>query len=462
MFFYKHQKTCHWQKRIVEQFNCCFFNFAGKTVMRPDFIDEIRWRGMLHDITPETDKYLSGCMGVGYLGIDPTADSLHVGHLVSILLLRRFQKAGHKPLLVIGGATGMIGDPSGKSAERNLLSFDTIRHNQECIKKQLSRLLDFETSSPNQALMLNNYDWLSQMSFLDFIRDYGKHITVNYMLAKDSVRLRIDNSNEGLSFTEFSYQLVQAVDFYYLFKTYNCKLQLGGSDQWGNITTGIELIRRKLGQQAYGVTCPLLTKSDGTKFGKTEQGNIWLDPQKTTPYEFYQFWINLPDNEAEKYVKIFTDFTQTEIENLLSEHQAAPHLRKLQKTIARELMLLIHSENDYLIASQASEILFGNQTLHVMENWDNTTIEQVFRHIPQYTIDQNILPAHLVELLATHTTILPSKSEVRRLLKNNAILLNKQKITDDIQIMKEHFLKQKYLLVQTGRKNYHLIILANY
>lgn len=424
-----------------------------------NFIDELRWRGMLHNFTAEVEEYLNSGMAIGYLGIDPTADSLHVGHLVSIMMLRYFQKYGHKPIIVIGGATGMIGDPSGKSSERNLLDQEIILYNQEKIKKQLSRLLNFEQKTPNFALILNNHEWLGNISFIDFIREYGKHITINYMMAKDSVRNRLENSTDGLSFTEFTYQLVQAVDFYYLFKNYNCKLQMGGSDQWGNITTGIELIRRKLSKQSYGITCPLLVKSDGTKFGKTEQGNIWLEPDKTTPYQFYQFWINQSDSDAEKYIRIFSDLTKQQIEEIISNHFNAPHRRLLQKTIAKELMLLIHSDNDYQIASQASEILFGNETLEIMLDWDDKILSQVFKDIPQYTIKSSALPISVVDLLSVSTSILPSKSEVRRLIKNNALLINKNKITEEIHITQEHSFKNRYLLIQTGKKNYHLIIL---
>ena len=352
-----------------------------------NFVEELTWRGMIHSMMPGTEEQLAKEMTTAYLGIDPTADSLHIGHLVGVMMLRHFQRCGHKPLALVGGATGMIGDPSGKSAERNLLDEATLRHNQECIKKQLSKFLDFDSDAPNAAEMVNNYDWMKDFSFLAFIRDIGKHITVNYMMAKDSVKKRLSaESSVGMSFTEFTYQLVQGFDFYHLFETKNCKLQLGGSDQWGNITTGTELIRRKLGGEAYALTCPLITKADGGKFGKTESGNVWLDRRYTSPYKFYQFWLNVSDADAEKYIKIFTFIPKEEVEALVAEHAAAPHLRVLQKRLAKEITIMVHSEVDYEMAVEASSILFGNATSDSLKKLDEDTLLAVFDGVPTFEV----------------------------------------------------------------------------
>ena len=413
---------------------------------------------MIHDMIPKTEEYLKNEKGVAYVGIDPTADSLHIGHLVSVMMLKHFQNAGHQPIVLVGGATGMIGDPSGKSQERNLLDEETLRHHQEGLKRQLSRLLDFDTSKPNHAIMVNNYDWMSKYSFLDFIRDIGKHITVNYMMSKDSVKKRLGEDGAGLSFTEFSYQLVQAVDFWHLYQHHNCKLQMGGSDQWGNITTGTELIRRKLGGEAYALTCPLLTKADGGKFGKTEQGNVWLDPEKTSPYAFYQFWLNVSDSDAEKQIKIFTMLSEEEVKNLIDTHTQAPHERLLQKTLAMEMMLLIHSEKDYEVALEASEVLFGKGTIDVMNAWDEKYLLSVFDGVPTYHCTREIFSASIIDILAEHTTVLSSKSEARRMLQGNSVSVNKQKITLNFNVDESTLILGKYLIVQTGKKNYHLLV----
>ncbi len=425
-----------------------------------NFIEEIKWRGMIHDMMPGTDEYLKNEKGVAYVGIDPTADSLHIGHLVSVMMLKHFQDAGHQPIVLVGGATGMIGDPSGKSQERNLLDEPTLRHNQEALKKQLSGLLNFDTSADNHAIMVNNYDWMSKYSFLDFIREIGKHITVNYMMAKDSVKKRLGEEGTGLSFTEFSYQLVQAVDYWHLYQHHNCKLQMGGSDQWGNITTGTELIRRKLGGEAYAITCPLLTKADGGKFGKTEQGNVWLDATKTSPYSFYQFWLNVSDDDAQKQIKIFTMLDEIQVNNLIQQHSAAPHERLLQKTLAREMMLMIHSENDYNTAAEASEVLFGKGTIEMIKKWDQNTFLSVFEGVPVYECDKNVVEkqCNIVDLIATHTHILSSKGEARRMLQNNAISVNKEKVNDQQNIDSSFLLNDRYIIIQTGKKNYHLIV----
>jgi len=427
-----------------------------------NFIKEIHWRGMIHDIIPETENYLKTEQGVAYVGIDPTADSLHIGHLVSVMMLKHFQAAGHKPIVLIGGATGMIGDPSGKSEERNLLDENVLKYNQEAIKKQLSKLLDFDKNSPNSAIMVNNHKWISKYSFLDFIRIFGKHITINYMMSKDAVKKRIsDSSSGGMSFTEFSYQLVQAVDFLYLYEHYNCKLQMGGSDQWGNMTTGTELIRKKLGQEAYAITCPLLTKDNDEKFGKTEQGNVWLDPEKTSPYAFYQFWLNVSDDEVAKYIKIFTLLDEKTINRLTDEHFAESHKRELQKILAKELMLLIHSENDYKIATEASEVLFGKGTVDILKTLDNKTIENVFEGVPIHNVNKQLLKKeqNIIDFISKTTNILPSKNEVRRMLSSNAISINKIKVNENYFISINDVINDKYIIVQTGKKNYHLVIL---
>lgn len=427
-----------------------------------NFIEELAWRGMIHSMMPGTEEQLQKEMTSAYVGIDPTADSLHIGHLVSVMMLRHFQRAGHKPIALVGGATGMIGDPSGKSAERNLLNEAALRHNQECIKAQLAKFLDFESNSPNAAELVNNYDWMKDYTFLDFIRDIGKHITVNYMMAKDSVKKRLSSeSSEGMSFTEFSYQLLQGYDFLNLYQTKNCKLQMGGSDQWGNITTGTELIRRKTGGEAFALVCPLITKADGGKFGKTESGNVWLDRRYTSPYKFYQFWLNVSDADAEKYIKIFTAISKEEIESLTEEHRQAPHLRALQKRLAREVTVLVHSQEDYDAAVEASNILFGNATSDVLKKLDEETLLAVFEGVPQFKISLTELEAGIkaIELLTDKAPVFPSKGEMRKLVQSGGVSLNKEKLTDQEQhISWTDLLNDKYLLVQKGKKNYYLLI----
>ena len=427
-----------------------------------NFVDELKWRGMIHDIMPGTEELLAKGQTTAYVGIDPTADSLHVGHLVSVMMMKHFQMAGHKPIFIIGGATGMIGDPSGKSQERNLLDEETIRKNMAGIKAQLSRFIDFNSTASNAAIMLNNYDWMKQFSFLDFIREIGKHITVNYMMAKDSVKKRLSSeSAQGMSFTEFTYQLVQGYDFLHLRKNYGCMLQMGGSDQWGNITTGGELIRRKEGLDAYGLTWPLMTKSDGKKFGKTESGNIWLDPERTSPYKFYQFWLNTTDEDAARYVKIFTILPPARIDALIAEHREAPHRRKLQKTLAKEITCLIHGEEAYNLALEASQILFGNATSETLRKIDENTFLSVFEGVPQYEIAAADLKAgiSIVDFLADKTAIMSSKGEARRALKSNAIGINKEKVQGEETIIGEsHLIDGKYILAQSGKKNYFLVI----
>lgn len=427
-----------------------------------NFIEELRWRGMIHDVMPGTEEMLNKEMVSAYVGIDPTADSLHIGHLVGIMMLKHLQLCGHKPIVLIGGATGMIGDPSGKSEERNLLDETTLRKNQAGLTKQIARLLDFNESAPNSAVAVNNYDWMKEFSFLAFIRDIGKHITVNYMMAKDSVKKRLTGeAGDGMSFTEFTYQLVQGYDFLHLYQHYNCKLQMGGSDQWGNITTGTELVRRKAGGEAYALTCPLITKADGTKFGKTESGNVWLDPEKTSPYKFYQFWLNTSDADAEKYIRIFTLYGKEEIEGMIREHAEAPHLRVLQKALAKDLTIRIHSEEDYNAAVEASEILFGKGTTETLKHLNEDTLLSVFEGVPQFELSADMLNQGIgiVELVADSTQIFPSKSEARRMLKDGGIQLNKQKLTDEITVTPENLLNNKYLLIQKGKKNYYLIVL---
>lgn len=427
-----------------------------------NFVDELKWRGMIHDIMPGTEELLAKGQTTAYVGIDPTADSLHVGHLVSVMMMKHFQLAGHKPIFIIGGATGMIGDPSGKSQERNLLNEETIQKNMAGIKSQLSRFIDFNSTASNAAIMLNNYDWMKQFSFLDFIREVGKHITVNYMMAKDSVKRRLSGEcSDGMSFTEFTYQLVQGYDFLYLRKNYGCMLQMGGSDQWGNITTGGELIRRKEGLEAYGLTWPLMTKSDGKKFGKTESGNIWLDPERTSPYRFYQFWLNTTDEDAARYIKIFTILPPAEIDALIAEHQTAPHLRKLQKTLAKEITCLIHGEEAYQSALEASQILFGNATSDTLRKIDESTFLSVFEGVPQFEIAAADLKEGIaiVDFLAEKTRILPSKGEARRALKSNAISINKEKVSGEEFMLTESLLIDgKYIVAQTGKKNYFLVM----
>lgn len=427
-----------------------------------NFVEELKWRGMIHDIMPGTEELLAKGQTTAYVGIDPTADSLHVGHLVSVMMMKHLQVAGHKPIFIIGGATGMIGDPSGKSQERNLLNEETIQQNMAGIKGQLSRFIDFNSTASNAAIMLNNYDWMKQFSFLDFIREVGKHITVNYMMAKDSVKRRLSGEySDGMSFTEFTYQLVQGYDFLYLRKHHDCMLQMGGSDQWGNITTGTELIRRKEGLEAYGLTWPLMTKSDGKKFGKTESGNIWLDPQRTSPYKFYQFWLNTTDDDAARYVKIFTLLPPAEIDALIAEHAEAPHLRKLQKTLAKEITCLIHGEEAYNSALEASQILFGNATSDTLRKIDENTFLSVFEGVPQYEIAAaDLKPGiDIVDFLAGKTSVMASKGEARRALKSNAISINKEKVSGEEFIVNEsHLIEGKYILAQSGKKNYFLII----
>ena len=427
-----------------------------------DFIEELTWRGMIHSMMPGTEEQLAKEMTTAYLGIDPTADSLHIGHLVGVMMLRHFQRCGHKPLALVGGATGMIGDPSGKSAERNLLDEATLRHNQACIKEQLSKFLDFDSDAPNAAEMVNNYDWMKEFSFLAFIRDIGKHITVNYMMAKDSVKKRLSaESSVGMSFTEFTYQLVQGYDFMHLYETKNCRLQLGGSDQWGNITTGSELIRRKLGGEAFALTCPLITKADGGKFGKTESGNVWLSRNYTTPYKFYQFWLNVSDADAEKYIKIFTFLSKDEVESLVAEHAQAPHLRLLQKRLAKEITIMVHSEQDYEMAVEASNILFGNATSESLKKLDEATLLAVFDGVPQFEVSKEAVGCKLMDLLTEKAAVFASKGEMRKLIQNGGFAVNKEKCTDTEAILSaDMLLDGKYLLVQKGKKNYFLLTFA--
>ncbi len=417
---------------------------------------------MISDMMPGTEEQLLKEMTSAYVGIDPTADSLHIGHLVSVMMLKHFQRAGHRPIALVGGATGMIGDPSMKSAERNLLDEETLRHNQDCIKAQLAKFLDFDSEAPNAAKLVNNYDWMKDYSFLNFIRDIGKHITVNYMMAKDSVKKRLSReSSVGMSFTEFSYQLLQGYDFMYLYEHEGCRLQMGGSDQWGNITTGTELIRRKLGGEAYALTCPLITKADGGKFGKTESGNVWLDRRYTSPYKFYQFWLNVSDADAAKYIKIFTDLPKDEIEALIQEQEAAPHLRPLQKRLAKEVTVMVHSEEDYNAAVEASNILFGNSTSEALKQLDEQTLLDVFNGVPQFEVAREDIEAGVkaIELFTEKATIFPSKGEMRKLVQSGGISVNKEKLTNqDMVIDSSLLLDGKYLLVQRGKKNYYLLI----
>lgn len=436
--------------------------FSREMTGYTNFINELRWRGMIHDVMPGTEEMLLKEMVSAYVGIDPTADSLHIGHLVGIMMLKHLQLSGHKPIVLIGGATGMIGDPSGKSEERNLLDEVTLRKNQAGLTKQIARLLDFSEDQPNSAIAVNNYDWMKEFSFLSFIRDVGKHITVNYMMAKDSVKKRLSGeAGDGMSFTEFTYQLVQGYDFLHLYQNYNCKLQMGGSDQWGNITTGTELIRRKAGGEAFALTCPLITKADGSKFGKTESGNIWLDPEKTSPYRFYQFWLNTSDADAEKYIKIFTLNSQQEIEKMIVEHTEAPHLRILQKALAKDLTIRIHSEADYNAAVEASEILFGKGTTETLKNLSEEVLLSVFEGVPQFEISAESINAGilLVDLVAEASSVFSSKGEARRMLKDGGLQLNKQKMTEDITINNDSLLNGKYMLIQKGKKNYYLLVI---
>lgn len=429
-----------------------------------NFIEELKWRGMLAQMMPGTEELLAKERVTAYLGTDPTADSLHIGHLCGIMMLRHFQRCGHKPIILVGGATGMIGDPSGKSQERNLLNAETLYHNQECIKAQVSRFLDFDEKLPNAAELVNNYDWMKDFSFLDFAREVGKHITVNYMMAKDSVQKRLNGeARDGLSFTEFTYQLLQGYDFLHLYQAKNCKLQMGGNDQWGNITTGTELIRRTLGieNEAFGLTCPLITKADGQKFGKTESGNVWLDPQRTSPYKFYQFWLNVSDEDAVRYIKIFTNIERDECAALEAEHATAPHLRLLQKRLAKDVTTLVHGEENYNAAVEASNILFGNATADALRKLDEQTLLQVFEGVPQFTISRSALEAGIrpLDLLAEQTQIFPSKGEARKMMQANGFSMNKEKLTDiETPINASALLDGKYILFQKGKKNYYLVI----
>ena len=454
--------------------------------MRKNFVEELRWRGMLAQIMPGTEELLQKEMVTAYLGTDPTADSLHIGHLCGIMMLRHLQCCGHRPIILVGGATGMIGDPSGKSQERNLLNDETLRHNQECIKAQVAKFLDFgpaplsspegDTTDPasetieapsgavggadNRAIMVNNYDWMKDFTFLDFAREVGKHITVNYMMAKESVQQRLNGTaRDGLSFTEFTYQLLQGYDFLYLYQHYGVKLQLGGNDQWGNMTTGTELIRRTLGNEVetFALTCPLITKSDGKKFGKTESGNIWLDPKRTTPYKFYQFWLNVSDDDAERYIKIFTSLEKDVIDALVEEHKADPGRRVLQKRLAEEVTVMVHSREDYDMAVEASNILFGKATKEALEKLDEQTFLDVFDGVPQFTVQKDQLGQVASELFTTTANVFSSKREIREFLKSGALSLNKEKLTDDRQITSDDLIDSKYLLVQRGKKNYYLV-----
>jgi len=446
------------QKRLLSDPVCYICN-SKKAIM--NFVEELKWRGMIHDIMPGTEELLNKEKISGYIGFDPTADSLHIGHMVQVMLLMHFQRAGHTPIALVGGATGMIGDPSGKSEERNLLDEASLRKNQEGIKKQLAKFLDFQSEKNNRAIMVNNYDWMKEYSFLGFIRDIGKHITVNYMMSKDSVKKRIGSeSKDGMSFTEFSYQLVQGTDFLHLYTNNNCRLQMGGSDQWGNIVTGTELIRRKAGGEAFALTCPLITKSDGTKFGKTESGNVWLDPEKTSPYQFYQFWLNVSDEDAAKYIKIFTILGQKEIEEIVTEHNKAPHERLLQKRLAEEVTVMVHSRSDFDGAVEASQILFGKGTTESLKKMTESTFLSVFEGVPVFDVNMTILlnGVSIADLCAEHTQVFTSKGELRRLVQGGGLSLNKEKIENpDTIILKESLLNDKYLLVQKGKKNYYLI-----
>lgn len=427
-----------------------------------NFVEELRWRGMIQDIIPGTEEYLLKEKTSGYVGIDPTADSLHIGHLVGIMMLRHLQRAGHTPIALVGGATGMIGDPSMKSEERKLLDEETLRHNQEAIKAQLAKFLDFEGNIPNKAVMVNNYDWMKDYTFLNFIRDIGKHITVNYMMAKDSVKKRLSaDSTEGMSFTEFSYQLIQGYDFLHLYRERGCRLQMGGSDQWGNITTGAELIRRIEGGEVYAITCPLITKADGGKFGKTESGNVWLDRKYTSPYKFYQFWLNVSDEDAAKYIKIFTTLPKDEIDALIAKQEKAPHLRPLQKKLAEEVTVMVHSRSDYEMAVSASQILFGKATSETLRSIDEETFLQVFEGVPQFNISKEALSRGIkaVDLLTETAAVFPSKSEMRKITKSGGVTINKERLENsDTVIDSSYLIGNKYVIAQRGKKNYFLLI----
>lgn len=425
-----------------------------------NFVEEITWRGMLHDVMPGTEEHLMEGMRAAYVGIDPTADSLHIGHLVGVMMLRHFQLCGHKPYALVGGATGMIGDPSGKSAERNLLDEETLRHNQAALKQQLTKFLDFTGDQENAAVLVNNYDWMKEFSFLDFIRDVGKHITVNYMMSKDSVKKRLSSdASEGMSFTEFTYQLVQGYDFLHLYREFDCTLQMGGSDQWGNITTGTELIRRIGGGKGFALTCPLITKADGTKFGKTEGGNIWLDPKLTSPYKFYQYWLNSSDEDAEKYIKIFTFLSKAEIEQLVEDHKKEPHLRQLQKKLAEEITIMVHSREDFDNAVKASEVLFGKSTASDLRGLNEATFLDVFEGVPQAEVSMAEVEEGLdmIAALSAKTGFLNSNGEARRALKENSISVNKEKVREDYTISKEDLINNKYIILNKGKRNTYII-----
>ncbi len=428
--------------------------------MIKNFVEELTWRGMIHTVMPGAETHLMEGMKSAYIGFDPTADSLHIGNLVPIMILAHYQRCGHKPVALVGGATGMIGDPSGKSNERNLLDEKTLRHNQEAIKAQLAHFLDFESDANNAAVLVNNYDWMKEFSFLEFIRDIGKHITVNYMMAKDSVKNRISSeASEGMSFTEFTYQLVQGYDFLHLYKANNCTLQMGGSDQWGNITTGTELIRRIAGGKGYAITCPLITKSDGSKFGKSEGGNVWLDTKRTSPYKFYQYWLNSSDEDAEKYIKIFTFLSEEEINSLIDEHKQAPHIRVLQKRLAEEITKIVHSEADLDNAIKASNILFGKSTDEDLKQLDEQTFLDVFEGVPQTEVAESDIDGGLdmIAALAEKGGFLKSNGEARRALKENSISVNKQKVKEDYSITSADLINNKFVLLQRGKKNYFLL-----
>ena len=430
--------------------------------MKKNFVEELRWRGMLSQIMPGTEELLQKEQVTAYLGTDPTADSLHIGHLCGVMMLRHLQRCGHKPLALVGGATGMIGDPSGKSLERNLLDEETLRHNQECIKKQLAKFLDFESDAPNKAELVNNYDWMKDMGFLQFAREVGKHITVNYMMAKESVQQRLNGeARDGLSFTEFTYQLLQGYDFLHLYQHKGCKLQMGGNDQWGNMTTGTELIRRTLGGEAnaYALTCPLITKADGKKFGKTESGNIWLDSKRTSPYKFYQFWLNVSDDDAERYIKIFTSLDKETIDSLIEEHRQDPGRRQLQRRLAEEVTVMVHSREDYDMAVEASNILFGKSTKDSLLKLNEQTFLDIFEGVPRFEVSRDVIGQPAVELFTSAAAVFASKGEMRKLVQGGGVSVNKEKLTTfDRNITAEDLIDGKYLLVQRGKKNYYLII----
>ncbi|MDR0686969.1 MAG: tyrosine--tRNA ligase [Dysgonamonadaceae bacterium] len=428
-----------------------------------NFTEELKWRGMIHDIMPGTEELLAKGLTSAYLGIDPTADSLHIGHLVGVMMLRHFQRAGHRPIALIGGATGMIGDPSMKSQERNLLDEETLLRNQEAIRRQLSKFLDFESDALNRAILVNNYSWTKDYTFLRFIRDIGKHITVNYMMSKDSVRRRLvaGSGGDGMSFTEFSYQLLQAYDYLYLYRHYDCRLQMGGSDQWGNITTGVELIRKKLGGEAFALTCPLVTKSDGSKFGKTESGNVWLDARYTSPYRFYQFWMNVSDLDAERYIRIFTVLDREEIEDLTDAHRREPHLRLLQRRLARELTVMVHSVGEYDTAVAASGILFGDSTPDVLRGLDERTLLDIFDGVPRFEFSRDCLSGGVkaVDLLVERALVFRSRGELRKLIESGGVSINRERLSDiGVMVDDSWLLGDRYLLVQRGRKSHYLLV----